>query len=98
MYAWGIFKPATSVAEWSSSLLGTYPLVRKTPRPEIWSSLTLLATGSGDLGYSGPEVGNSACDRPAVQTTSGVSSAQVLLLRQGLNTSKHKSGNLLSLL
>ena len=60
MEVWGICKPAKCVADWSSPLLGTYPLVRKTPRPEVGTSITLLATGSGDMGYSGLEVRNSA--------------------------------------
>ena len=62
MYAVGICNPTRRIADWSSPLLGTYPLVRKGPRPEVSTSLTLLAIGSGDMGYSGYKVRNSAND------------------------------------
>ena len=64
MYAVGICNPARRIADWSSLLLGTYPLVRKGPRPEVGTSLTFLAIGSGDMGYSGYKVRNSANDCP----------------------------------
>ena len=51
-----ICEPTTSVADWSSPLLGTYPIVRKALRPEVGTLLTTLATGSGDMGYSAPKL------------------------------------------
>ena len=61
MYAWGICKPSKSVADWSSPLLGTYSWsVRKGQRPEICTSLTVLAICNRDRGYSGHKVTNSA--------------------------------------
>ena len=50
---WGVCEPTTS-------LLGTYTLVRKAPRSEVGTSLTILATGSEDMGYSGEKVRNAA--------------------------------------
>ena len=55
-----LIQPAKCVADRSSLLLGTYPVVRKGPRPEVGTSLTILATGSGGMGYSGHKVRNSA--------------------------------------
>ena len=50
MEVWDIRKLARGVANWSSLLWGTYLHVRKNPQPEVGTSLTILATGSGDMG------------------------------------------------
>ena len=60
MEAWGFCEPARSVADWSCPLRSTYLPIRKTPRPEIGTSLTVLASGSEDIRYSGQKVRNLA--------------------------------------
>ena len=81
MDVWGICKPARTVADWSSPLLGTYPKVRKGTRPEICPSLTPLATGSEDTGYSGHKVRNSVKDR--YLSTVRVKGIYILLAKHG---------------
>ena len=60
MDACGIHSPAKCVADLSSPLLamGTYPIVRKGPRPEIWTLSTLITIGRRDMVYSGHKVGH----------------------------------------
>ena len=47
MGVWDICKSAKWVADWAGLLLDTYPQVRKGPRQEICTSLTVLVTVVG---------------------------------------------------